>query len=254
MLPLDRYGKSIYSTELDLSELQNSIVLEQLQTLCLRQAPLTQIYYICDTQRATPLLKTNEWAQAYQFWIEQIRKIQFSGNSTLLETFSVLELHCLIDQSRENPEFGQLLYSCDRKFPGILQYSVQLSVDHAIRWAPITNHPIGQGEFIIEKVGRRRHRPAKWVEQQPTNVMTDILLRSIEAFHQCWDYNLYQFNSEHWARLIVTGDCCTLQTEEIYRHWKNTQTFSDPSILETEPIILEINSEVSTLLHLAIAP
>jgi hypothetical protein len=170
------------------------------------------------------------------------------------QLLSANDLHRWVEQGQQDAALGQLLYSRDRRFPSILQYSVQISTDLALCWAPTTPHSIALGGFILEKIGPRRHRVAKWVDRQPQSIIADLLHRSIEAFHQCWDYNLYQFNSEHWARLVVTGHCCSLQTEELQQRWTKTQAGTDPRLCEPEPEIWDVNFEVQTLLQLAIAP
>ncbi len=256
MPPLDRYNASTQSQSLllELPALKNRIVLEQSDTFCLCQDRLTQSYYVYETQAAKVLLKTEQWSEAYRGWLHLLQGNE--GNPHLLQgqLFSASELHRLIDHRQEDAEFGQLIYSRDRKFPSILQYSVQISTDYALCWAPTTPHSIALGVFILEKIGPRRHRPAKWVEGQPQSVIADILHRSIETFHQRWDYNLYQFNSEHWARLAVTGHCCSLQTEDLQHYWTQTQTGADPRLCEPKPDIWDINVEMQTLLQLAIAP
>ncbi|MEM1168095.1 MAG: hypothetical protein AAGJ08_03130 [Cyanobacteria bacterium P01_H01_bin.35] len=37
---------------------------------------------------------------------------------------------------------------------------------------------------------------------------------SVAQFHENWQYELYRFNCEHWARLVTTGDCRCFQITE----------------------------------------
>lgn len=253
MPPLDRYDASKQSLLLDLPALKHRIVLEQRDTFCLCQDRLTQFYYVYETQSAKVLLKTEQWSDAYRGWLYLLQN-ECSPYPSQGELLAASTLHRWIDQRQEDAELGQLLYSRDRRFPSVLQYSVQISTNLALCWAPTTPHPIVLGGFILEKIGPRRHRPAKWVERQPQSIIADILHRSIETFHQRWDYNLYQFNSEHWARLAVTGHCCSLQTEELQHYWNYTQAAADPHLCEPKPDIWDINFDIQTLLQLAIAP
>jgi hypothetical protein len=254
MPPLDRYNASTQPPLLDLPALKHRIVLEQRDTFCLCQDRATQFYYVYETQAATVVLRTEQWSEVYRGWLRLLQGHECSPHPLQEELLSASELHRWIDHRQEDAEFGQLLYSRDRRFPSVLQYSVQISTDHALCWAPTTPHSIALGGFILEKIGPRRHRPAKWVEQQPQSIIADILHRSIETFHQRWNYNLYQFNSEHWARLAVTGHCCSLQTEDLQHYWIHTQTGADPRLCEPKPDIWDINFDIQTLLQLAIAP
>lgn len=256
MPPFDRYDTSTQSQSLflDLPVLKNRVVLEQGDIFCLCQDRLMQFYCVYETQSEKVLLKTEQWSEAYRGWLHLRQGNECNPHLFQGEPVSDRELHHWIDSHQEDAEFGQLLYSRDRRFPSILQYSVQISTDLALCWTPITPHSIALGGFILEKIGPRRHRPAKWVERQPQSVIADILHRSIETFHQCWDYNLYQFNSEHWARLVVTGHCCSLQTEDLQHYWTHTQASADPCLCEPKPDIWDINFDIQTLLQLAIAP
>jgi hypothetical protein len=38
---------------------------------------------------------------------------------------------------------------------------------------------------------------------------------SVYNFHDKWQYELYRFNCEHWARLVSTGDCICYQIAEV---------------------------------------
>ncbi|MGD1712835.1 hypothetical protein [Dapis sp. BLCC M172] len=37
---------------------------------------------------------------------------------------------------------------------------------------------------------------------------------SVPNFHENWQYELFRFNCEHWARLVTTGDCRCHQITE----------------------------------------
>jgi hypothetical protein len=245
---------SLESLFIDLPALKNRIVLEQRDTFSLCQDRLTQFYYVYESQSVKVVLKTQQWSEAYRTWLNLLQGHECSSHPLQGQLLSTNDLHRWIEQCQQDAALGQLLYSRDRRFPSILQYSVQISTDLALCWAPTTPHSVALGGFMLEKIGPRRHRAAKWVDRQPQSIIADILHRSIEAFHQRWDYNLYQFNSEHWARLAVTGHCCSLQAEELQQHWTKVQAEADPRLCEPEPEIWDINFEVQTLLQLAIAP
>jgi hypothetical protein len=245
---------SLESLVIDLPALKNRIVLERRNTFGLCQDRLTQFYYVYESQSVKVFLKTQQWSDAYRTWLNLLQGHECSPHISQWQPLSANDLHRWIEQGQEDAALGQLLYSRDRRFPSILQYSVQISTDLALCWVPTTPHSIALGGFILEKIGPRRHRAAKWVDRQPQSIVVDILHRSVEAFHQRWDYNLYQFNSEHWARLAVTGHCCSLQTGELQQHWTKTQADADPRLCEPEPEIWDVNFEVQTLLQLAIAP
>jgi hypothetical protein len=254
MPPLDCYDAPTQSPFADLPAVKNRIVLEQRDTFGLCQDRLTQFYYVYKTQAANAILKTQRWSDAYRGWLNLLQGNECNSHASQGQQVSASDLHRWIEHGQEDAALGQLLYSRDRRFPGVLQYSVQISTDFALYWAPTTPHSVALGGFMLEKIGARRHRSAKWVERQPQSTIADILHRSIETFHQRWDYNLYQFNSEHWARLAVTGYCCSLQTEELKQYWAQTQAGTDPHLCKSNPEIWNINFDVQTLLQLAIAP
>lgn len=232
---------------IDFPALKNCIVLEQRDTFGLCQDRLTQFYYVYETPSVKVLLKTQRWSDAYRTWLNLLQENECGPHTSQWQPLSANDLHRWIDQGQADAALGQLLYSRDRRFPNILQYSVQMSTDLALCWAPTTPHSTALGAFILEKIGPRRHRVAKWVDRQPQSIITDVLHRSIESFHRRWDYNLYQFNSEHWARLAVTGQCCSLQTEELQQHWAKTQAEDNSRLCEPKSEIWDVNFEVQTL-------
>jgi hypothetical protein len=226
---------------------QNAIeVLEQCSTYCLIREESTRLYYLCDSQSRHVLLKTADWAKAYRSWLDY-RAQPFDVTPETSDS----ALHDLVSQNQDNPCFGQLLYSCDRRFQGTLQYLVRLSETTAMCWTPTSNQPVALGQLTVETLGQRRHRPSKWVEPQSAASMVDALHRSIRGLHRRCQYNLYQFNSEHWARLITTGQSYCFQKDDLYVHWLDHPQSSEP---RTPPAIWEENLDVQVLLIMAITP
>jgi hypothetical protein len=228
------------------------VVLEQCPGFCLIQEKSTQLYYLCDSDQR-PLLQTAQWAEAYRSWLNyrhRFPEVPVSA-APVSETLSREALHDWVSQHQDNPSFGQLLYSCDRQFQGTLTYLVRLSETAAICWAPTTGQTVSLGRLTVETLGQRRHRSAKWIESRSSACVADALHRSIRGLHQRCQYSLYQFNSEHWARLMTTGQGCCFQKDDLYAYWLNRLQPSDP---HTPPDIWEENLEAQVLLLMAIAP
>jgi hypothetical protein len=118
-------------------------------------------------------------------------------------------------------------------------------------WTPSSNRALCEGKLTIETLGRRRHRLAKWTEPQSNASIADTLHRSIRGLHQRCEYSLYQFNSEHWARLVTTGQSSCYQKDELYAYWLNHPESPEP---RTPPSIWEENFDAQVLLLMAIAP
>lgn len=238
-------------------DLSSSLVLERCSSFTFLQEQSTQMYYVCDGQEA--LLKTEQWADAYRGWLALRRSSSLNLQPT---PASVEELHDWVSRHQENPHFGQLLYSCDRQFQGLLQYHVRLSETHALRWAPPHPQFHAPGQLVVDLLGRRRHRPAKWVEPRAADSVADALHRSIHTIHDRYQFDLYRFNSEHWARLVITGQSCSFQSADLHAYWlKQVQTQAlasgiDPLDCDNSvcPTIVEENLEMQMLLLMAIAP
>jgi hypothetical protein len=232
-------------------EWSDSIILEQCPSFCLIREASTELYYLCEVQTRLPLLKTDRWDEAYRNWLN-LRHQASALNPATAEDLTAEALHDWVSQNQNNAYFGQLLYSCDRQFQGTLQYHVRLSETHAIRWAPTAEQSDSLGKLTLDALGQRRHRPAKWVELRSSSSMADALHRSINGLHQRCQYDLYRFNSEHWARLITTGRGCSFQKDDLYNYWLNrSQPFEGK---DRTPDIWEENLEAQVLLLMAIAP
>jgi hypothetical protein len=237
-----------------------SVILEQCASFYLLQETATKLYCLYEVQTQLPLLKTDQWAEAYRSWLNlrhQCAAPIAASNPTAPADLSAEALHDWVSQHQDSAYFGQLLYSRDRQFQGTLQYLVRLSETHGLRWAPATVQPIALGQLTLEVLGQRRHRPAKWLEPRSSVSMADALHRSIKGLHQRCQYDLYRFNSEHWARLITTGRGCSFQKEELYAYWQSqTQIQAPISELQEKiaPEIWEENLEAQVLLLMAIAP
>jgi hypothetical protein len=233
-------------SDLQLFDLRYSLVLEQFQTYYLLQEPSTKRFYVCSDETDTPLFQTDDWAEAYRMWFSlRQQHILNTENDGLLNS-----LHEVICRHQNDPSFGQLIYCRDHQFRGLLQYAVCLSSELALQWAPLQPQPSALGTFVLEKVSRRRYSAAKWVDSAVPHKLADALHHSIDVFHQRWQYELYQFNSEHWARLAATGQCCSFQVEDLCAYGSQVSAMADTT---TEPIVWEHNSEAATALTLAIA-
>ena len=220
-------------------------ILEQCSTVCLMQQKSTQLYFLWDAQAQQVLLKATDWAEAYRGWLYVLNSQRDTAS------LSEQALHDLVCQSQDHPCFGQLVYRQDRHFRGILTYLVQLSETLAMCWTPSSTQVLCQGRLTIETLGQRRHRLAKWTEPRSAASVADTLHRSIRGLHQRCDYSLYQFNSEHWARLVTSGQSSCHQKDELYAYWLNHPDSLEP---RTPPSIWEENFDAQVLLLLAIAP
>ncbi len=192
-------------------------ILEQSEELVLLQDSEWHTYHLFDSKTGVELLTTSNWAEAYHFWLRlrtaAKRKVEPFGFPAQL-----IAAHELLDwlyDSQQSPGFGQLLYRRDRQFRGLLQYSVQLSETMAICWSPSGAQDSSLGQFLLEPVSRHRCRPAQWLEPQPSDITLRRLQASVNTFHQKWDYRLFQFNSEHWARLVTEKDCSCFQEHNL---------------------------------------
>jgi hypothetical protein len=221
----------------------NDVVLEQSQPFFLFKNSKTGLFSIWLEATEAPLFKSFSWSAAYRTWLDLIRVQRSKHSPQTTEVQSAQVLHDRVYHHQDDPGFGQLIYSRDLRFGGVLQYSVQISKAIALRW---TVGDRCKGTLTLDKVGRRQHRFAKWIEPQPQSVIAASLHCAIDIFHQQWDYSLNQFNSEHWARLMVTGHCCCDQTDEILAYWRQRAIAeeSDAAI----PEILDLNLAAQDML------
>ncbi|MBD1867826.1 hypothetical protein H6F95_11055 [Cyanobacteria bacterium FACHB-471] len=124
-------------------------------------------------------------------------------------------LHSLIDGNFSHPKYGRLLHCCDSQNPSILHYSVQLNDSESLAWEPIyCNRQKDIGRVAIWQVDWSRFQPAKWVKHLEKEQIKKALHISVNQLHEHWQYELFRFNCEHWARLVTTGDCRCFQIQE----------------------------------------
>ncbi len=228
--------------------LENQVVLEQFQDFYLLKNSQSDLFSIWAEAAEAPIFKSTNWSAAYRAWLN-LRQAQKLGHSHVAQDVQSCDaLHDWVRHHQDDPWFGQLMYSRDLTLGGVLQYSVQISEAIALRW---TEGVGAEGVLALEKVGRRQHRPAKWIESQPQAVIAAALHCAIDVFHQRWNYSLYRFNSEHWAKLVVTGQCGCDQTDEILDYWR--QTAMSDEFGSALPEVLTLNLEAQTILNTALA-
>jgi hypothetical protein len=129
-------------------------------------------------------------------------------------------LHDLIDRNYWYPEYGRLLHHRDLHNPKILHYSVQLNDRESLAWEPIhRNRQKDTGRLAIWQIDWHRFQPAQWVTHLPKPQIQAAMHVSIARFHDRWQYELFRFNCEHWARLVTTGECCCYQIKE-FKQWQ----------------------------------
>jgi hypothetical protein len=225
--------------------IENIVVLEQTQSFCLIKNSQTGLFSIWAKAMQTPLFKSTNWAAAYRTWLELL-SIQRSNDFSEIPNIQSAEvLHDWVHRHQNDPAFGRLIYSRDLDLGGVLQYSVQLSEAIAIRW---TTGSTPAGILILDKISRRQHRLAKWIEPKPQAVIAAALHCAIDIFHQQWVYSLHQLNSEHWAKLVVTGNCCCDQVDEIVAYYIEIE---DPKT--TIPEFLAVNLDAQEILKASLA-
>lgn len=228
--------------------LANDVVLEQSQAFYLLKNARTGHFSIWATGAQAPLFQSTNWAAAYRTWLDWIHTQSAHRSVQKQEVQSSEALHDWVDQHRHDPGFGQLLYRRDLSLGGVLQYSVQISEAIAFRWTAGTT---SEGILTLDKVSRRQHRLAKWIEPQPQDVIAAALHCAIDIFHQQWAYSLDQFNSEHWAKLVVTGDCSCEQRDEIVDYRQKMAIAADARMMLPE--ILPLNLDAQEILKAALA-
>ena len=69
------------------------------------------------------------------------------------------------------------------------------------------------GRLAVWSIDWNRFKPDHAQHQQKEQI-NQALHVSLKEFHENWNYELYRFNCEHWARLISTGDCRCYQIAE----------------------------------------
>jgi hypothetical protein len=123
-------------------------------------------------------------------------------------------LHELIDSNRDRPHYGRLLQHRDLHNRNIFHYSVQLNDWESIGWEPIrAGKEKDTGKLAIWSIDWHRFQPDRtphWCREK----IDRALHQSVQEFHENWQYELYRFNCEHWARLVSTGDCRCYQIAE----------------------------------------
>lgn len=124
------------------------------------------------------------------------------------------DLHNLIHSNLSHPHYGRLLQHRDRNNPNTFHYSVQLNDIDSIAWEPVsTGSQKDTGRLAIWSIDWRRFQPDETQLCKKTWINKALCI-SVKEFHQNWQYELYRFNCEHWARLISTGDCRCYQIAE----------------------------------------
>jgi hypothetical protein len=156
---------------------------------------------------------TPNWSVAYRTWLDLVRKKDIEWHSQNNPEISTEILLKQFEVYRGSPVFGRLIYQRDRYYLDLLQYAVQLDDDLAVCWRPTPHSLLGQ--MRLEEISWRRYRPAKWVEELPQPEIFRALQWSVQVLHQRWNYSLFQFNNEHWARLVTTGLCHCYQTSAL---------------------------------------
>lgn len=186
------------------------------------------------------IYSTPNWSLAYRNWLDYVQRkgVEWQSQSNPELSAEVLLKQFALHQ--QSPAFGRLIYQRDRHCLDLLQYAVQLDDDLAVSWKPIQQSPMGQ--LKLEEISWRRYRPAKWVEELPRPHILRALKWSVQVLHQRWTYNLFQFNNEHWARLVTTGKCHCYQTEAL----KTLTAFQGDAGLST---IVEENLDVKKVFY-----
>jgi hypothetical protein len=124
-------------------------------------------------------------------------------------------IHELIDSNRFHPDYGRLLQHRDLNNPNIFHYSVQLNDRDSIAWEPVhAGKAKDTGRLAIWQIDWSRFQPELTPPWQGEKIDRALHL-SVQEFHENWQYDLYRFNCEHWARLVSTGDCRCYQIAEV---------------------------------------
>ena len=98
--------------------------------------------------------------------------------------------------------------------PNTFHYSVQLNDIDSLAWEPVdAGKEKDTGRLAVWAIDWNRFQidqTQHWQKEQ----INKALHVSVKEFHENWNYELYRFNCEHWARLISTGDCRCYQIAE----------------------------------------
>lgn len=120
----------------------------------------------------------------------------------------------LIDNNLSHPHYGRLLQHRDRQDPNTFHYSVQLNDFDSLAWEPMNaGRQKDTGRLAFWSIDGDRFKLDQTPHRQKEQI-NKALYVSVKEFHENWDYELYRFNCEHWARLIATGDCRCYQIAE----------------------------------------
>jgi hypothetical protein len=124
-------------------------------------------------------------------------------------------LHDLIDRNCSHHHYGRLLQHRDRHNSNIFHYSVQLNDRESLAWEPIhTGKAKDTGRLAIWPIDWHHFQPDR-TQHREREFINQALHLSVHEFHENWQYELYRFNCEHWARLVSTGDCICYQIAEV---------------------------------------
>jgi hypothetical protein len=124
-------------------------------------------------------------------------------------------LHELIDNNLDHPDYGRLLQHQDLLNQHIFHYSVQLNDRDSLGWEPIhAGQSKDTGKLAIWSIDWNRFQPDRTPHWQRAQIQQALHI-SVKEFHENWQYELYRFNCEHWARLVSTGDCRCYQIAEV---------------------------------------
>ncbi|WP_293147488.1 MULTISPECIES: hypothetical protein [unclassified Microcoleus] len=84
-----------------------------------------------------------------------------------------------------------------------MHYSVQINDWESIGWKPIhSNSKKNTARLAIWQIDWDRFQTAKWILYREKERINQALHISVAEFHERWQYELYRFNCEHWARLF----------------------------------------------------
>jgi hypothetical protein len=123
-------------------------------------------------------------------------------------------LHSLIDSNLYHPHYGRLLQHRDRNNSNILHYSVQLNDRDSLAWEPVcSGKQKDTGRLAIWQIDWHHFQVDRTIQQERDRINRSMHV-SVREFHEKWQYELYRFNCEHWARLVSTGDCRCYQIAE----------------------------------------
>ena len=123
-------------------------------------------------------------------------------------------LYHLIDSNFSHSDYGRLLQHHDLNNPSILHYSVQLNDRDSLAWEPTNSmKKKDTGKLAVWPIDWERFQVDRTCHQEKNRVRQAMHI-SVREFHNRWQYELYRFNCEHWARLVATGDCRCYQIAE----------------------------------------